>query len=128
MLTLSAGLIMTCMLIGFAMITWREGSKFAQSALTELEKTYAEQEEYEYLKYEEGFTSGGEVIRAITKLQKNVTVTVVNGKNRVSYNGGYARSANLPGSSNYIALSASFAGEVRRDGKGKIYEIIFTKI
>ena len=128
MLVLSAGLIITLSLIGFSMYTFREGKKLGNEMANSLNEVLREEEEYKYLKYEDGNITGGEVIRAVSSCQDKVIVTVVNGSSKVSYNGSFNSEINKPGYAGYIALSNTYKGRVYRDAKGIINEIVFTKI
>ena len=127
MLVLAAGLIMTLSLISLSMYTFREGKKMAADFNRALTEEVKEQEEYEYTKYEDGNITGGEVISAITALQKKVSITVNNGGNVITYRGAFTKEGNKPGNAGYVALSYIYKGSVRRDAKGVINEIVFTK-
>ena len=127
MLVLAAGLIMTLTLISFSMYTFREGKKMASEFNRALSEEIKEQEEYEYTRYEDGNITGGEVISAITALQKKVSVTVNNSGNVITYRGTFTKEGNKPGNAGYVALSYIYSGRVKRDAKGVINEIVFTK-
>ncbi len=128
MLVLAAGLIMTLSLIGFSMYTFREGQRIGNEMTRNLSDMVREEEEYKYLKFEEGNITGGEVVRALGAYQDKVMITVVNGASKTSYKGSFKGEDNKPGKETYIALSATYSGRVRRDPKGMIYEIVFTRI
>ena len=128
MLVLAAGLVMTMSLIGFSMYTFNEGKKFGNEMAVSLNEVLKEEEEYKYLKYEEGNITGGEVIRAVSACQDEIKVTVVNGSSRISYTGSFKKESNKPGNAGYIALSYIYKGRVNRDLKGVINEIVFTKV
>ena len=67
MLSLSAGLIVTCMLIGFGLLAFRETRQLGTEVLQSLQEMTEDYTEYEWNRYEDVCVSGGEVVNVIRK-------------------------------------------------------------
>ena len=125
MLSLSAGLIITCMVIGFGMLTYREGKKFGDVVLHSVRDMTRSYEESKFTRYEGVLVGGGDVISCITKYQKEIPVYVVQGSKRVEYCGNFVFAENLPGMEGYIRLADRYVGRILRDEKDVVSGLEF---
>ena len=125
MLSLSAGLIITCMLIGFGMLAFRETRQLGTEVLQSLHEVTEEYEEYEWNRYEDVCVSGGEVVNVIRKYQTQIPVSVVQNGRTYTYAGSFRLSYNRPENSGYIRYADTYRGKVMRDGKDKLSGMYF---
>lgn len=128
MLSMAAGILITCGLISFAVLTYNESRRLEGELLSSISDLNTEYAEYEWTRYDGVCVSGSEVIMAIGKYQGDLAVTVRNGDTVTTYTGGFKGEKNVPGRGEYIALSSNYMGEVIRDAKDRIIGLGFKKI
>ena len=125
MLSLSAGLIVTCMLIGFGLLAFRETRQLGTEVLQSLQEMTEDYTEYEWNRYEDVCVSGGEVVNVIRKYQKKIPVSVIQYGRTYTYAGGFRVNDNIPTNSGYIRYADTYRGKVIRDGKDKLSGLYF---
>ncbi len=125
LLSLSAGLIVTCMLIGFGLLAFREARQLGTEVLESLQEMTEEYGEYAWNRYEDVCVSGGEVVNVIRKYQTQVPVSVIQYGRTYTYAGGFRPNNNVPANSGYIRYGDTYRGKVIRDGKDKLSGLYF---
>lgn len=125
LLSMAAGLMITCALIGFGLLSFRESRKLGNELLGSLQSLTQEYGQYEWTRYEDARVSGGDVINVIRRYQEELAVSVVMGGKTYLYQGNFRPADNLPGQAGYIRASGTFRGKVIRDKKDVVRELRF---
>ena len=125
MLSMAAGLILTCLVIGFGMITYRESMRFGMEVMESLNNLTDEYAWYEWERYEDARVSGGEVVSVIRRYQKEIPVSVVQKQKTYTYNGGFKLSDNVPAKAGYIRYGDVYIGKVLYDANENLDAICF---
>ena len=125
MLSLSAGLILTCMVIGFGMLTYREGRKFGDAVVRSVQDMSRTYEESKWTRYDNVIVGGGDVISCIIKYQEEIPVYVIQGSKRMEYSGNFVFAENLPGTEGHIRLADRYQGHILRDEKEAVSGVEF---
>lgn len=125
MLSMAAGLILTCMLIGLGMLAGRESRRFGAEVIGSMEEMTEEYSEYRFTRFDETLVTGGDVVSAIRKFQDEIPVSVVqNGKCYV-YEGNFRPADNVPGTGAHIRYGDDYRGAVQRNKKEEVCGLCF---
>lgn len=123
---MAAGLILTCLVIGFGMMAWRECRQLGTVMLHSIEERTEYYKEYEWDRYEREKINGADIISAIRLYQNQFPVYVIkHGKTRV-YTGNFVYADNIAGQDDYIGLEEIYSGTVLRDEKDAVCGLEFT--
>ncbi len=144
MVKLGVAILITMILIGFAILAMNSGKDTAQTGINEMDAMSAGLVESKYTMYDGVDIKGSEVLNIIRKFKDDyVGIKVITGKNSGGawyiYNGTESSGsvelnseidfdlANAQDKSNneYINPNGKFAGKVYRDGNGSITALIF---
>ena len=127
MLTIAAGIFITCVVISFSLLLMREGISFGNVFVNELNEKERDYREYNIAKYDSEILTGAEVINFTGKYQNDMEVIVITdlGSRIFSKNNKFNIAANIPENGFYIEPYDDYIGHVNRDGKGKINRIQF---
>lgn len=125
MLSMAAGLILTCMLIGLGMLAGRESRRFGAEVIGSMEEMTAEYSQYRFTRFDETRVTGGDVVSAIRKFQDEIPVSVVQNGSCHIYQGDFRPADNVPESSAHIRYADNYRGKVQRDAKEEICGLCF---
>lgn len=128
MLSMAAGLMITCALIGFGLLAFRESRQLGNELLGSLSSLTQDYGQYEWTRYDGTRVSGGDVINAIRRYQEVMKVSVKVGGSTYLYQGDFRPATNVPGQPGYIRASGTFEGQVLRDEKDEICELRFYEV
>lgn len=127
LLSMAAGLVLTCLVIGFGMLTYRESREFGNAVLKSVRDMTTEYGESVWTRYDGCLVNGGEVISCIRKYQEELPVLVVQGGQTYRYEGDFVLAENRPETAGYIRIADIYEGRVLRDGTDKVSSLKFTR-
>lgn len=127
MLTISAGIFITCIVISFSLLVMHEGMLLGSAFLSNLSERERDYKEYNITKYDTEILTGAEVINIVRKYQNDMEVMVVNENSSKIFNKSIRFNIydNRPENSFYIEPYDDYLGEVGRDINGKINKLKF---
>ena len=125
LLSMSAGLIITCAVIGYGLLAYRECRSFGMAVLQEMQQTTEDYETSKWSRYEGAQVSGGEVVSVIRRYQKDIPVSVVQKNRTYTYTGSFRLADNVPARAAYIRYGDTYTGEVLYDEKDCLCGIRF---
>ena len=127
MLTIAAGIFITCVVISFSLLVMHEGMSLGNTFLNSLNEKEKDYREYNVAKYDSEILTGAEVINVTRKYQNDMEITVVtgNGSRIFTKNNNFNISANYPENDFYIEPYDDYVGRVGRDANGKINRLKF---
>lgn len=128
-LTMAAGIFVTCVMISFSLLVMREGKELGNHFLRELREEERLYGENKWTRYDGIIVSGAEVINAIRRFQKELRVVVNNRMIENTYNKHnlFQLYANSSSSISYIEPFDDYIGRVTRDINGEVEGIWFVK-
>ena len=127
MLTIAAGIFITCVVISFSLLVMHEGMSLGNTFVNSLNEKEKDYREYNVAKYDSEILTGAEVINVTRKYQNDMEITVVtgNGSRIFTKNNKFNISANYPENDFYIEPYDDYVGRVGRDANGKINRLKF---
>lgn len=127
MLTISAGIFITCVIISFSILVMHEGLNLGNAFVNSINEKEKDYREYNLAKYDSEILTGAEVINVTRKYQNDIEVTVVtgNGSRIFTKSNNFNISTNFPENSFYIEPYDDYVGWVGRDMNGKINKLKF---
>ena len=127
MLTIAAGIFITCVVISFSLLVMHEGMSLGNTFVNSLNEKEKDYREYNVAKYDSEILTGAEVINVTRKYQNDMEITVVtgNGSRIFTKNNNFNISANYPENDFYIEPYDDYVGRVGRDANGKINRLKF---
>lgn len=127
MLTIAAGIFITCVVISFSILVMHEGMLLGNAFVNSLNEKEKDYREYNVAKYDSEVLTGAEVINITRKYQNDMEITVVtvNGSRVFTKNNNFNISANFPENDFYIEPYDDYVGRVGRDANGKINKLKF---
>ena len=127
MLTIAAGIFITCVVISFSILVMHEGMSLGSAFVNSLNEKEKDYREYNVAKYDSEVLTGAEVINVTRKYQNDMEITVVtgNGSRIFTKNNKFNISANYPENGFYIEPYDDYVGRVGRDANGKINKLKF---
>lgn len=127
MLTIAAGIFITCVVISFSILVMHEGMLLGNAFVNSLNEKEKDYREYNVAKYDSEVLTGAEVINVTRKYQNDMEITVVtvNGSRVFTKNNNFNISANFPENDFYIEPYDDYVGWVGRDANGKINKLKF---
>lgn len=127
MLTIAAGIFITCVVISFSILVMHEGMLLGNAFVNSLNEKEKDYREYNVAKYDSEVLTGAEVINVTRKYQNDMEITVVtvNGSRVFTKNNNFNISANFPENDFYIEPYDDYVGRVGRDTNGKINKLKF---
>lgn len=127
MLTIAAGIFITCIVISFSFLVMHEGISLGNIFINSLNEQEKDYREYNVTKYDSEILTGAEVINITRKYQNDMEVIVItdSGSRTFDRNNNFQISANFPESSFYIEPYDDYVGRVGRDLNGKINRLKF---
>ena len=127
MLTIAAGIFITCVVISFSLLVMHEGMSLGNTFVNSLNEKEKDYREYNVAKYDSEILTGAEVINVTRKYQNDMEITVVtgNGSRIFTKNNNFNISANYPENDFYIEPYDDYVGRVGRDANGKINKLKF---
>lgn len=127
MLTIAAGIFITCVVISFSILVMHEGMLLGNAFVNSLNEKEKDYREYNVAKYDSEVLTGAEVINITRKYQNDMEITVVTGNvSRIfTKNNKFNISANVPESGFYVEPYDDYVGRVGRDANGKINKLKF---
>ena len=127
MLTIAAGIFITCVVISFSILVMHEGMSLGSAFVNSLNEKEKDYREYNVAKYDSEVLTGAEVINVTRKYQNDMEITVVtgNGSRIFTKNNKFNISANYPENGFYIEPYDDYVGRVGRDANGKINRLKF---
>nr|WP_315104076.1 hypothetical protein [uncultured Catonella sp.] len=127
MLTISAGIFITCVIISFSILVMHEGMSLGSAFVNSLNEKEKDYREYNVAKYDSEVLTGAEVINVTRKYQNDMEITVVtgNGSRIFTKNNKFNIFANYPENGFYIEPYDDYVGWVGRDANGKINKLKF---
>lgn len=128
-LTMAAGIFITCVVISFSLLALREGKRLGSHFLNELREEERLYGESKWTRYEGALVSGAEVINAVRRFQKDIMIGVDNRMRENIYTkyNLFRLSDNVSHSAFYIEPFDDYVGSITRDGNGRIEGIWFLK-
>lgn len=131
-LLLAASTIITCIIVGLGFMMAREAKQIGNHVVDELHKYRTAIEEQDYTKYDGVTVYGNDVINLMkavfSEKRESLRITVMGGNVSYSYEKKEdIKMAQEPGTVQYIAPTAEYAGEVIRNENKVIIELIFRK-
>lgn len=128
-LTMGAGIFMTCVLISMSLLILREGKQLGNQFIKELKEEERFLGENKWTRYDGAFVSGAEVINAVRRFQKEISVVVNNQINEETYTEHrlFHLSENIDSSPSYIEPFDDYVGSVIRKKNGEVKAIRFKK-
>lgn len=129
MLTMAAGIFITCMVIGFSLLVLREGKEFGNSFIQRLQEEERNYVEMKWTKYDGNLVSGAEVINVIRQFQDEMEINVNNLIENSVYspNNPFKLMDNNSENGRYIEPFDEYEGSIMRNENGEIYRLIFRK-
>ena len=127
MLTIAAGIFITCVVISFSILVMHEGMSLGSAFVNSLNEKERDYREYKVAKYDSEILTGAEVINVTRKYQNDMEITIVTGNGSrifTKYNN-FNISANYPENDFYIEPYDDYVGRVGRDANGKINRLKF---
>lgn len=127
MLTIAAGIFITCVVISFSLLVMHEGMSLGNTFVNSLNEKEKDYREYNVAKYDSEILTGAEVINVTRKYQNDMEITVVTGNGSrifTKYNN-FNISVNYPENDFYIEPYDDYVGWVGRDVNGKINKLKF---
>lgn len=127
MLTIAAGIFITCVVISFSLLVMHEGMSLGNTFVNSLNEKEKDYREYNVAKYDSEILTGAEVINVTRKYQNDMEITVVTGNGSrifTKYNN-FNISANYPENDFYIEPYDDYVGWVGRDVNGNINKLKF---
>ena len=127
MLTIAAGIFITCVVISFSLLVMHEGMSLGNTFVNSLNEKEKDYREYNVAKYDSEILTGAEVINVTRKYQNDIEITIVtgNGSRIFTKNNNFNISANYPENDFYIEPYDDYVGRVGRDANGKINRLKF---
>ena len=127
MLTIAAGIFITCVVISFSLLVMHEGMSLGNTFVNSLNEKEKDYREYNVAKYDSEILTGAEVINVTRKYQNDMEITIVtdNGSRIFTKNNNFNISANYPENDFYIEPYDDYVGRVGRDANGKINRLKF---
>ena len=127
MLTIAAGIFITCVVISFSLLVMHEGMSLGNTFVNSLNEKEKDYREYNVAKYDSEILTGAEVINVTRKYQNDMEITIVtdNGSRIFTKNNNFNISANYPENDFYIEPYDDYVGGVGRDANGKINRLKF---
>ena len=127
MLTIAAGIFITCVVISFSILVMHEGMSLGNTFVNSLNEKEKDYREYNVAKYDSEILTGAEVINVTRKYQNDMEITVVTGSGSRIFNknNNFNISANYPENDFYIEPYDDYVGWVGRDVNGKINKLKF---
>ena len=127
MLTIAAGIFITCVVISFSLLVMHEGMSLGNTFVNSLNEKEKDYREYNVAKYDSEILTGAEVINVTRKYQNDMEITVVTGSGSRIFtkNNNFNISANYPENDFYIEPYDDYVGRVGRDANGKINRLKF---
>jgi len=127
MLTIAAGIFITCVVISFSILVMHEGMSLGSAFVNSLNEKEKDYREYNVAKYDSEILTGAEVINVTRKYQNDMEITIVtdNGSRIFTKNNNFNISANYPENDFYIEPYDDYVGRVGRDANGKINRLKF---
>ncbi len=128
MLTMAAGIFITCVIVSFTLLVMREGLNLGRIFVSDINEYEREYEEHRLTKFDTERVSGAEVINITRRYQKEIQITVTNGaESRVFSKANELKIyENSPERGFYIEPYEEYVGSVTRDTNGRIAGLIFT--
>ena len=104
MLTIAAGIFITCVVISFSLLVMHEGMSLGNTFVNSLNEKEKDYREYNVAKYDSEILTGAEVINVTRKYQNDMEITVVTGSGSRIFNknNNFNISANYPENDFYI--------------------------
>lgn len=129
LMTMAAGIFITCILIGFSFLVLREGSGLGRTFISELEEEEQNFGEYKWTRFEGNIVSGAEVINTLQRYGKEMQISVNNLTVTTIYGAGnqFKISRNISTEASYIEPFDDYEGEVVRGVNGEVAMIKFKK-
>lgn len=127
MLTIAAGIFITCVVISFSILVMHEGMSLGSAFVNSLNEKERDYREYNVAKYDSEILTGAEVINVTRKYQNDMEITIVtgNGSRIFTKNNNFNISENYPENDFYIEPYDDYVGWVGRDANGKINRLKF---
>ncbi|WP_035038979.1 hypothetical protein [Catonella morbi] len=127
MLTIAAGIFITCVVISFSILVMHEGMSLGSAFVNSLNEKERDYREYNVAKYDSEILTGAEVINVTRKYQNDMEITIItdNGSRIFTKNNNFNISANYPENDFYIEPYDDYVGRVGRDANGKINRLKF---
>ena len=127
MLTIAAGIFITCVVISFSILVMHEGMSLGSAFVNSLNEKEKDYREYNVAKYDSEILTGAEVINVTRNYQNDMEITIVtdNGSRIFTKNNNFNISANYPENDFYIEPYDDYVGRVGRDANGKINRLKF---
>lgn len=127
MLTISAGIFITCVVISFSILVMHEGRSLGNVFLNNIIEKEKDYREYNLAKYDTEILTGAEVINITRKYQNDIEVKIINyrGSKIFSKYNEFSIAGNTPESSFYIEPYDDYIGSVGRNANGKINRLKF---
>lgn len=127
MLTIAAGIFITCVVISFSILVMHEGMSLGSAFVNSLNEKEKDYREYNVAKYDSEILTGAEVINVTRRYQNDMEITIVtdNGSRIFTKNNNFNISANYPENDFYIEPYDDYVGRVGRDANGKINRLKF---
>ena len=127
MLTIAAGIFITCVVISFSLLVMHEGMLLGNTFINSLNEKEKDYREYNVAKYDSEILTGAEVINVTRRYQNDMEITIVtdNGSRIFTKNNNFNISANYPENDFYIEPYDDYVGRVGRDANGKINRLKF---
>ena len=127
MLTIAAGIFITCVVISFSLLVMHEGMSLGNTFVNSLNEKEKDYREYNVAKYDSEILTGAEVINVTRKYQNDMEITIVtgNGSRIFTKNNNFNISVNYPENDFYIEPYDDYVGRVGRDANGKINRLKF---
>lgn len=127
MLTIAAGIFITCVVISFSILVMHEGMSLGNAFVNSLNEKERDYREYNVAKYDSEVLTGAEVINITRKYQNDMEITIItdNDSRIFTKNYNFDISANYPENDFYIEPYDDYVGRVGRDANGKINRLKF---
>ena len=127
MLTISAGIFITCVIISFSILVMHKGLSLGNAFVNNINEREKDYREYNLAKYDSETLTGAEVINITRKYQNDLEITISNdrGSRLFNINNKFNISANFPENNFYIEPYDDYVGWIGRNGNGNINRMKF---
>lgn len=129
MLTIAAGIFITCAVISFSIFVMHEGLNLGHIFARNIGEKEREFEEYKLTKFDTELLSGAEVINITRRYQDTMSIHINNGTNGITYSNSnkFNISDNSIYSGYYIEPYDEYIGSITRNVSGEIIGMNFKK-
>lgn len=127
MLTISAGIFITCAVISFSILVMHEGLFLGNAFVSGINERERDYREYNIAKYDSEILTGAEVINFTKRNEEDMEIVITNGMGSRTFNrtNKFNISANFPANGFYVEPYDDYVGQLVRNTNGKIDRMIF---